>query len=829
MTMRIPTLLVVLSLFGLQAVAQTATITGRVVDDQGEPLFSVNVSTDRLEGTTTDFDGFYTLNVEPGETTVSFSFIGFEKAERAITLAAGEERTLDMTLQPAATELGTIVIGSSKRGKPIAEETVTVDVISTELLQNNNIVEAADAIDRVPGVTVVDGQASIRGGTGYAYGVGSRVILVVDDIPLLTPERNEVLWDFVPMEVVDQIEVVKGASSVQYGSSALNGVVHARTKWASTANPKQTNVTAFFGLYDRPEFPEAQWWGEPGSTNGFLDDPHRMGIHANHVRRINDQHDIVIGGFLNSHQTHLEQEFNHQVRGIFKWRYRPKNVDGLTLTTTATTMYRNRAIFFLWDGFDEGMFRPLGGGASYRARYQYLTIDPTVSYYFGKEKRHSIRSINRFYIDRNLRNLKRRDGNNGSNFIYNDIQYGYSLGDRFSLLAGVSNRTYSVRANALSRNLNDENAFRLSESAAYLQAEAQFAGLTLSGGARFEAMAVDQNIRSILQDTVLLRGESYDLDGAFLFSKPIFRFGANYNFRTNNYVRASVGQSFRVPSLAERFVDESLAEDFRIFANPQILPEEGFTLELGYKRTIDIGENFSGYVDAATFYQQFKPLVEFVPGIHERYGIDEDGDGNWDTGLGFRAENVNRARIFGYEFTVSGDGQFGKVPFSILAGYTYSYAVDARKDDDLNSFGNIFTNSFQAFRITEEDYELYDNPATRSQSIVNSMLSYRFRHLVKLDIETGYDRFSIGTSMRYYSFMDRVDDVFLVFVDGFAEYREQQDYRGEFVWDVRTGYQVSDVFKISVIARNILNQLYVIRPGKPNAPRSFTVQGNWSF
>ena len=74
---------------------------------------------------------------------------------------------------------------------------------------------------------------------------GSRVTLVIDDVPILTPERNEILWDFVPLETTDQIEVVKGSSSVQYGSSALNGIVHARTRWPERNSKAQTRIRPF--------------------------------------------------------------------------------------------------------------------------------------------------------------------------------------------------------------------------------------------------------------------------------------------------------------------------------------------------------------------------------------------------------------------------------------------------------------------------------------------------------------------------------------------------------------------------------------------------------
>lgn len=88
------------------------------------------------------------------------------------------------------------------------------------------------------GVTTLDGSISIRGGSGYAYGSGSRVMMVVDDIPLVTPNRGEIKWEFVPLENVAQVEILKGASSVQYGSGALNREIS-----VNSSNPKDTPAT----------------------------------------------------------------------------------------------------------------------------------------------------------------------------------------------------------------------------------------------------------------------------------------------------------------------------------------------------------------------------------------------------------------------------------------------------------------------------------------------------------------------------------------------------------------------------------------------------------
>ena len=127
----------------------------------------------------------------PGRYMLSVGFLGyetfykeFEISDKQIQEAA--EIVLDHVFEED-TEMDDIIVqGWGKSGKPLEEEIVSVDVVNTQLIESNAIINASDAIERVPGIVIVDGQISVRGGRGYAYGTGSRVTLVIDDVPILT-------------------------------------------------------------------------------------------------------------------------------------------------------------------------------------------------------------------------------------------------------------------------------------------------------------------------------------------------------------------------------------------------------------------------------------------------------------------------------------------------------------------------------------------------------------------------------------------------------------------------------------------------------------------
>ena len=115
-------------------------------------------------------------------------------------------------------------------GKKLKEVTVSVDVINARIIENKNCVTLKDVLRNAPGVQITDGQLNIRAGSGWTYGAGSRVLVMIDDMPLLSADQGEVLFNMVPLENVEQVEIIKGASSALYGSSALNGIVNVRSK-----------------------------------------------------------------------------------------------------------------------------------------------------------------------------------------------------------------------------------------------------------------------------------------------------------------------------------------------------------------------------------------------------------------------------------------------------------------------------------------------------------------------------------------------------------------------------------------------------------------------
>lgn len=197
----------VISLMCLQAWAQPLSIKGIVRDSlTQEPLVGVSVRVGEM-GTRTRLNGEYTLTIPKGITKVVFSYTGYVEQNKTIDL--NEAQTLDILLSPKSKELNTITVSGSRFAKRVAEEIVSIEVIKPAQILNQANNSMDDALQRVPGVDIVENQVNIRGGSGWSYGAGSRVMVLVDDMPMLSADAGDAKFDFLPLENCEQVEVLK--------------------------------------------------------------------------------------------------------------------------------------------------------------------------------------------------------------------------------------------------------------------------------------------------------------------------------------------------------------------------------------------------------------------------------------------------------------------------------------------------------------------------------------------------------------------------------------------------------------------------------------------
>ncbi|MEK7254870.1 MAG: TonB-dependent receptor, partial [Bacteroidota bacterium] len=199
---RLATLVFFSFLFEASLFSQTGILKGIISEaETGAPLISASVQIGST-GTISDLDGSYQIELPAGEHEVKFTYVGYETKTDTVAIRAGEEMTLDVALPLSANILETATVTSGKFEKSLGEVTVSLDVIRPQLLESTNQTSLDGLLEKVPGVSFVGDQANIRGGSGFSYGAGSRVLLLVDDIPILQADAGFPQWEDVALENV---------------------------------------------------------------------------------------------------------------------------------------------------------------------------------------------------------------------------------------------------------------------------------------------------------------------------------------------------------------------------------------------------------------------------------------------------------------------------------------------------------------------------------------------------------------------------------------------------------------------------------------------------
>ncbi|MDP4588738.1 MAG: TonB-dependent receptor, partial [Flavobacteriales bacterium] len=202
--MRFLTLIFIL-IGSASAFAQSASIKGTITDASNKTVLpGASVFNQDGQGITSDIDGNYELKLDAGTHKISFSFIGYDKQEKTITLSAGQALELNIALKPSNFNLDIVVVSAGKFEQDLSEVTVSMDVLSPQLIENKNTTSMDDLLQQSPGVSIVDGEPQIRSGSGYSFGAGSRVMILIDDLPMLSGDAGRPSWGFLPVENVEQ-------------------------------------------------------------------------------------------------------------------------------------------------------------------------------------------------------------------------------------------------------------------------------------------------------------------------------------------------------------------------------------------------------------------------------------------------------------------------------------------------------------------------------------------------------------------------------------------------------------------------------------------------
>ena len=769
------------------------TVSGLISNTAGETVPGSYI-TSGTNAVASGFDGKYALQLSPGTHTLSCSFIGMATQSKSFSLNEGQNVVWDVVLETEARVLDMAVVSAGRFEQSVAEVTVSLEILHPALVESKATTSLESALEQVPGVSMVDGEPQIRSGSGFSYGAGSRVMVMVDDLPVLSGDAGRPTWGFLPLENLDQIEVIKGASSVLYGSAALSGVINIRTRFPD-ARPL-TRLTVQHGAYSYPRSESAVYWDSPlQQTN----------IRFLHSRQLGGW-DIVIGGnllgddgykgptiALDSLDIPIDTNTtgynpltvdrygaNAQARFNINLRRRDSAIPGLTYGVSTNWQKGESLNTLIWGHASTGLYTSYAGAAT-RTKQLIGTVDPFVEYLSPSGVRTSFRNRWQHLVNDNSNG----QGNN-SDVFYSELQT-QKLGawgmEKMALTGGVVHQYTKGEAQLYTG--GSEDGINTSRNiAGYLQLDQPIGEqINLSAGMRYEHFSIND-----------------DSEG-----KPVFRAGANYQVAEETYIRSSFGQGFRFPTIAEKYIRTGLG-DLQVYPNQNLKPESSTSLELAVKQGIKLG-GFLGYLDVAIFQQRYTDFIEFTFGTWaESEGIDNL------FGLGFRSLNTGESQVRGVEVSLMGQAKWGsndQHSLDILTGYTYTNPISLTPD---YNYGDGVTTTYLG----------------TSYDTTGHILKYRSPHLVRFDAQWTHPKGFVGVSARYQSVLQNFDKAFVTFEDlefvdwGLNDWLEDHPTL-PWIIDLRVGFNVSNHSRLSVVVSNLLNEEYSIRPLAIEAPRLVNV------
>lgn len=215
-------------MFSSVAMMAQTTITGTVSDASGETLLGANIKVSgKAVGTTTDFDGNFTLTVnQQPPFTIEISMLGFQKATVEITQ---NNQKVTVELKENATALDEVVVSASRTPERILESPVTVERLDARAIKNSSSPSFYDGLENLKGVDINTNSLTFKSVNtrGFATFANTRFMQLVDGMDNSSPALNFAIGNLLGMSELDvaTVEILPGASSALYGANAFNGIM----------------------------------------------------------------------------------------------------------------------------------------------------------------------------------------------------------------------------------------------------------------------------------------------------------------------------------------------------------------------------------------------------------------------------------------------------------------------------------------------------------------------------------------------------------------------------------------------------------------------------
>jgi TonB-dependent receptor len=247
------------------------TIKGIITDKEANnaPLPFANATIKGTSiNTTTNEKGEYILKIEPGVYKIEFSFIGYENVEVPVTVKDGAIVEVNISLGSGGYQLKDVVIQNVRRKNTesalvleMKEAKQIISAISAEQMKKGTDNNAAEAMQRVPGVTIVNGRYVMIRGLSQRY---NNVLINNALAPSTEVDLRTFSFDLIPTQALDKLVVYKTGSANIPGDFA-GGIIEVTT----SENTKEfTKAQIGFGFVNGTTFND--YLQSEGSNTDFL-------------------------------------------------------------------------------------------------------------------------------------------------------------------------------------------------------------------------------------------------------------------------------------------------------------------------------------------------------------------------------------------------------------------------------------------------------------------------------------------------------------------------------------------------------------------------------
>jgi outer membrane receptor protein involved in Fe transport len=661
-------LILLISSSNLFAQENSGKVKGLVLDKETDEVISeANISIEDFESKKTikavsDLKGVFNINhINAGSYTITVKRIGYKSVDKKFTIGHTEVLDLKIELFPEEINTEKINVTATKTEQTLQQTPSSISIVTSEDIANKNIITFDNVLQGVEGVAITRtsginvNSLSIRGSSDVAGGgIGNRVLLLLDGRPSLTGDSKGALWSLIPVSIIERTEVVKGAFSSLYGSSAIGGVVNVITK-KPTYTP-YTGININYGFYNKLN--DSLKFSNSLQTFKGID-----AINSNTLGKLS----YLLNFNYKKNDGHAEQTDYEFYGGMGKFMYdlfANRDLEFTAQYTKSNSAYPHywrkdsgknsepykTAPYYLGDrirketsSFDVFYRAVPNGNSKYTSRFYYYSLasesfynpNNPVSAQFGS----TVTGLTTYINSYNFGNISQVD---------------FQLGRKNYFITGFDVQWNIVKSNPESILYGDQQQNNFG-----VYAQNQFKMITNDAGDEILTSTIGGRL-----DHNLFVGGSQTTQFSPKFSL-VFIPEVNSNFLNNISYRFLVGRAFRSPSIAELFFKKELFGGFDFVYNPNLKPEEMLSLEVGFMKQYK--NRFT--IDFSAFINEYDNLIQYVNIGGGIYGP-------------FQVQNIANSQIKGFEIAI--DYKSGFNLFQHDFGYHFSFNYTYMDSKDLS-------------------------------------------------------------------------------------------------------------------------------------------------